>query len=280
MWTTAPAAGLSPLLPEGAGRGQLCRDELLTCSPPRQEGSPADGRVSCHHAARATCSMPSTGLPGARGITEHIWGLGDPQKHAPPTQYDHPTERFLHVLRAEAVLPLPVPRHFLIVPSADHPISVALGHLPSRHPAPHSRVRGAAQSPSRPLVSCPRPPAEGGSTQGQAPCLLSQPGPPEPGLGAAAAWSAAGTSRPSFLPSCLHGHLYSVSRFGRVGGRGKGTRGCYSARGSIASFVSESIRENVSHVLRRTSNLQVLSLSWRSRGDFWHSSPLNEENHL
>lgn len=129
--------------------------------------------------------MPSTGLPGARGITEHIWGLGDPQKHAPPTQYDHPTERFLHVLRAEAVLPLPVPRHFLIVPSADHPISVALGHLPSRHLAPHSRVRGAAQSPSRPLVSCPRPPAEGGSTQGQAPCLLSQPGPPRtrPGCG-------------------------------------------------------------------------------------------------
>lgn len=224
MWTTAPAAGLSPLLPEGAGRGRLCQEELLTCSPPRREGSPADGRVSCHHAARATCSMPSTGLPGARGITEHIWGLGDPQKHAPPTQYDHPTERFLHVLRAEAVLPLPVPRRFLIVPSADHPISVALGHLPSRHPAPHSRVHGAAQSPSRPLVSCPRPPAEGGSTQGQAPCLLSQPGPPEPGLGAAAAWSAAGTSRPpSCRPACTATCTPSRASAGWEGaGRGPG----------------------------------------------------------
>lgn len=95
-------------------------------------------------------------------------------------------------MRAEIVLSLPVPqlsqpqRHFLEVPSANYPISVALGHLPSCHPIPHTHMRGAAQSPIRPLVSCLRSPAEGGSTQGQALCLLSQPGLPEHGLAAAA----------------------------------------------------------------------------------------------
>lgn len=81
-------AGLSPLFPEGAGRGlAVSGTQLLTRSLPRREGFLADRGL---RSPRDACDVlyaehwPSwalagarhpylvTGLPGALGITEHI----------------------------------------------------------------------------------------------------------------------------------------------------------------------------------------------------------------